>query len=180
LKRGDRGASYATPPVTTIEVAAIKAHTDDLLVFRGATNISLDAKGRLAIPTRFRDLLSVHCDGQLVITIETEERCLLIYPLPEWEEAQSKLNALPSLNPDARRLQRLLIGHADDVQLDGNGRILISQILRDYARLDRKTVLIGQAERFELWSEDNWNKRLESYLPEQPGELSEETKNFPL
>jgi MraZ protein len=116
----------------------------------------------------------------LVITIETEERCLLIYPLPEWEEAQSKLNALPSLNPDARRLQRLLIGHADDVQLDGNGRILISQILRDYARLDRKTVLIGQAERFELWSEDNWNKRLESYLPEQPGELSEETKNFPL
>ncbi|MDP7577271.1 MAG: division/cell wall cluster transcriptional repressor MraZ, partial [Pseudomonadales bacterium] len=92
-------------------------------MFRGVNNINLDAKGRLAVPTRYRESLMEHCSGEMVVTIDTEERCLLIYPQPEWEDIQRKVEALPSFNRAARRVQRLLIGHATDIQLDGSGRL---------------------------------------------------------
>ena len=76
-------------------------------MFRGVNNINLDAKGRLAIPTRYRDYLTHHCNGEMVVTIDTEERCLLIYPQPEWEDIQRKVESLPSFNRAARRVQRL-------------------------------------------------------------------------
>ena len=101
-------------------------------MFRGVTKVTLDAKGRLAIPTRYREKLISRCDGQTVVTVD-RDYCLLIYPYPDWEEIERKLIRLPSLNKQARRLQRLMVGHATELELDGNGRILISKELREFA-----------------------------------------------
>lgn len=133
-------------------------------MFRGAVTINIDAKGRMAMPMRFRDMCALVSAGKLVITIDTEEACLMIYPLPEWELIQAKLEQLPSFNPEARRIQRLLIGHATDVELDGNGRILLPAVLRDYAQLEKKAILLGQGKKIELWSESLWNDRRDEYL----------------
>jgi len=133
-------------------------------MFRGVHNINLDAKGRMAVPARFRDSLMQDDQGALVVTIDTEERCLLVYPLKEWEPIQAKLEALPSFNPAARRIQRLIIGHATDVDLDGNGRILLPAPLREYAGLEKKMVMMGQGNKFELWDEAHWQECRESYL----------------
>lgn len=136
-------------------------------MFRGVSTINLDAKGRLAIPTRYRERLAEHCEGQIVVTIDTEERCLLIYPLPKWEDIERKVEALPSFNAAARRVQRLLIGHATDIQVDGSGRILLPLPLREYARLEKKVVMLGQGGKLELWSESCWLQRRDSWLAEQ-------------
>jgi len=120
------------------------------------------------------------CQGQLVVTIDTDQPCLLIYPLPEWELIEEKIEALPSFNPTTRRIQRLLIGHATEAEVDANGRMLLSNPLRDYARLGKKVVLIGQGKKFELWDESLWNERMEAWLAdsggdEMPGALAELT-----
>lgn len=107
-------------------------------MFRGANAISLDAKGRLAMPSRYRDELNSRGDGQLIITIDAVDRCLCIYPLPEWELIEAKLRELPSLREEARRLQRLLIGNAVDLEMDGSGRVVVPPRLREYARLDKR------------------------------------------
>lgn len=133
-------------------------------MFRGAASINLDTKGRMALPVRYRDQIAAVCSGQLVITIDTEEPCLMIYPLPEWELIQKKLEQLPSFNSAARRIQRLLIGHATDLELDGNSRILLPSLLRDYAELDKKAILLGQGKKLELWSESLWHIRRDAYL----------------
>ena len=135
-------------------------------MFRGVNAIKIDVKGRLAIPVRYRQVLRERCDGALVATIDTDESCLLIYPLDEWELIERKIAALPSLHPVTRRIQRLLIGHATDVELDGNGRILIPPLLRDYAGLERHAILLGQGRKFELWDEGCWNLRRDQYLKE--------------
>jgi len=132
-------------------------------VLRGATKVTLDAKGRLAIPTRYRERLATRCDGQLVATVD-KDYCLLIYPLPDWEEIERKLMRLPSLDKRARRLQRLMVGHATEVDLDGHGRILLSRELREFAGLDRQAVLLGQGNRFELWDEERWNETRDGWL----------------
>ena len=93
-------------------------------MFRGVNNVNIDAKGRISIPVRFREELLNHCKGEMVVTIDTEERCLLIYPQPDWHDIQRKVESLPSFNLAARRVQRLLIGHATDIQMDGSGRLL--------------------------------------------------------
>jgi MraZ protein len=105
----------------------------------------------------------------LIVTIDTEQPCLLIYPLPEWELIEAKIEALPSFNPTTRRIQRLLIGHATEVEVDGNGRLLLSNPLREYAQLGKKVVLIGQGKKFELWDEALWNQRMEFWLSEPEG-----------
>jgi len=134
--------------------------------FRGASNLSLDAKGRIVLPARYRERLLEICHSQLIVTIDTEQPCLLIYPLPEWELIEEKIEALPSFNPTTRRIQRLLIGHATEVEVDANGRMLLSTPLRDYAQLGKKVVLIGQGKKFELWDEELWSQRMESWLSE--------------
>ncbi len=132
-------------------------------MFRGATKLTVDVKGRLVMPTRHRDRLREQCGGQLVITVDRDQ-CLLIYPLPEWELIQRKLMALPSLQPQARRLQRLMVGHATDIELDAHGRLLLPQELREFAGLNRHAMLIGQGGRFELWDEARWLERREVWL----------------
>lgn len=139
-------------------------------MFRGVNQINLDVKGRMAIPARYREMISVQCDGHLVLTIDTEERCLLLYPIDEWSIIEEKINALPSLNAVTRRLQRLIIGHASDLDMDSHGRLLIPALLRDYAGLSKKTILLGQGRKFEIWDEDNWNATRDRYLQEVEAE----------
>lgn len=135
-------------------------------MFRGANAINLDPKGRFALPTRYRDQIMALCQGQLVATIDTQDRCLLIYPLPEWQVIERQLDALSSYDPVSRKVKRLLLGHASELELDGSGRVLLPQLLRDYAQLDKKLMLVGQGKKFELWAEENWNRRIEGYLEE--------------
>ena len=150
-------------------------------MFRGVSNINLDVKGRLAIPTRYRELLANHCNGEMVVTIDTEEKCLLIYPRPEWEDIQRKVEALPSFNVAARRVQRLLIGHATDIPMDASARILLTQPLREYAQLEKKAVLLGQGNKLELWSEDIWISRRDAWLEDQSGlDIPEELQTLSL
>lgn len=134
--------------------------------------INLDAKGRMAMPARYREKISECCGGCLVATIDTETRCLLLYPQPEWELIQAKIEALPSFNPAARRIQRLLIGHATDLEMDGNGRLLLSAPLREYAELDKKIVLLGQGRKFEIWSETGWLSTRDQYLEDVDGGMA--------
>jgi MraZ protein len=151
-------------------------------VFRGLSAINLDAKGRLAIPTKYREMLTGLCAGRLVATIDTEEHCLLIYPVDEWEIIQAKIEALPSFNPVARRIQRLLIGHATDIDMDANGRILLSQPLREYAQLEKESILIGQGKKLELWSKSLWEGRRDEYIAEvnQHEQLPDELQSLSL
>ena len=148
--------------------------------FRGVSNLSLDAKGRIVLPARYRERLLEISQSQLVITIDTDQPCLLIYPLTEWELIEEKIEALPSFNPTTRRIQRLLIGHATEVEVDTNGRMLLSNPLREYAKLGKKVVLIGQGKKFELWDELLWAERMQSWLgdsgsDEMPTALAELT-----
>ena len=124
----------------------------------------MDAKGRIVLPARYRERLLEISQSQLMVTIDTDQPCLLIYPLNEWERIEEKIEALPSFNPTTRRIQRLLIGHATDVEIDSNGRTLLSNPLRDYAQLGRKVVLIGQGKKFELWDAALWDTRMQEWL----------------
>jgi MraZ protein len=126
-----------------------------LPVFRGVTELVLDAKGRLAIPARHRDALAAVSGGRLVVTADPS-RCLLLYPLAAWEPIQARLMSLSSFDERIRGLQRLLVGHADDVELDAAGRILVPPALRRYAALERAVVLVGQGRKFEIWDEGKW------------------------
>ena len=135
-------------------------------MFRGINAINLDAKGRLAIPTRYRTRIEDEADRHLVATIDTEEHCLLLYPLPTWKEIEQKIESLPSFNRVTRRIQRLLIGHATELDMDGNGRILLPSLLRDYAKLDKRVMLIGQGKKFEIWDELQWNSGRNDWLAE--------------
>ncbi len=132
-------------------------------MFRGANKVTLDAKGRMVMPTRYRERLLERCDGKLVVTVDRDQ-CLLLYPLPDWEEIERKLMRLPTLNEQARRLQRLMVGHASDIEIDGHGRVLLPPKLREFAQLSRNAILIGQGSRFELWDEQRWDERRDEWL----------------
>jgi MraZ protein len=139
-------------------------------LFRGISQLNVDAKGRVALPAKYRERLQETSEGKLVLTIDPtnagNEPCLLLYPLPAWDDIQSKIDALSSFNPSSRKVQRLLVGHADDVVMDGNGRILLSAALREYARIEKRVALIGQGKKFELWDEATWNASRENWLEE--------------
>jgi MraZ protein len=136
-------------------------------MFRGINEVNIDAKGRMVMPTRYREKLLLDNRNTLVLTVDTEERCLLLYPLPEWEEIERKLVNLPSFNVVSRRIQRLLVGHATDVEVDAQGRILLSPPLRQYAGLNKYAVLVGQGKKFELWDKAHWNECRDRWLQEE-------------
>ena len=150
-------------------------------MFRGVNVINLDGKGRFAMPTRYRAALQAQAQGRLVMTVD-RDHCLLIYPFPEWEEIERKLIRLPSYNPQARKLQRLLVGHATEVEMDGNSRILVAPPLRSFAGLEKRAVLIGQGNKFELWDEQRWNENCERWFAEgeDEGELPPELESLSL
>ncbi len=129
-------------------------------MFQGAAALSLDAKGRLAIPARHRDALAAQGGGQLVLTAHPH-RCLLIYPAPAWEPIRDKVLAGSSLEQHSALLKRLLVGFARDEELDSAGRVLIAPELRNFAQLDKQVHLVGQGNHFELWSDAGWQKQQE-------------------
>ncbi|QPG26593.1 division/cell wall cluster transcriptional repressor MraZ [Pantoea sp. SM3640] len=129
-------------------------------MFRGATLVNLDSKGRLAVPTRYRDLLIGESQGQMVCTIDLHQPCLLLYTLPEWEIIEKKLARLSSMNPLERRVQRLLLGHASECQMDNAGRLLLANTLRQHAQLTKEVMLVGQFNKFELWDEQTWYQQV--------------------
>ncbi|WP_298187323.1 division/cell wall cluster transcriptional repressor MraZ [uncultured Pseudomonas sp.] len=149
-------------------------------MFRGANAISLDAKGRLAMPSRYRDELVSRCSGQLIVTIDAIDTCLCVYPLPEWELIEAKLRELASFREENRRLQRMLIGNAVDLELDASGRFLVPPRLREYAKLDKRAMLVGQLNKFQLWDEDAWNAVADADLAaiKQPGALSDDLRDL--
>jgi len=142
-------------------------------MFRGATNLSMDAKGRLAVPAKHRDALFAQCEGNIVLTAHPHS-CLLLYPQPAWEPIQAKVMSLSSFDAKLSALQRLLVGHAEDLSLDNAGRLLVSPVLRDFAGLEKDVMLVGQGSHFELWNMEAWRKQLLNVVGdiEMPTDLS--------
>lgn len=129
-----------------------------MLFFRGINSINVDAKGRLAIPKRYRESISEASENQLVATIDLHSPCLLIYTMDEWEVIERKLMSLPNMDPQARLVQRLLLGHASEMEMDGQGRVLLPSLLREHAKLEKEAILLGQGNKFELWSQSAWDE----------------------
>ena len=140
-------------------------------MFRGSSAITLDSKHRITIPTKYRDELIADCDRKLVCTVDTQYPCLLLYPLPEWEEIELKLCQLSSMNKQERLFQQMILGNASDCDMDKNGRLLINGPLRKYANLDKEVMLIGQLNKFEIWNENAWQAQMQQGIAQiQSGE----------
>ena len=136
-------------------------------MFRGINPINLDAKGRVALPAKYRDRVTDRCDGHMVLTVHPFDRCLLLYPLTDWEVIEAQVNALPnSTSRQARRLQHLMVGYATELDLDAANRLLLPAMHRDHAELDKRLILVGQGQKFEVWSEARWTSMTEAYLNE--------------
>jgi MraZ protein len=129
-------------------------------VFQGASQINLDAKGRMAVPTRSRDALTQGGTVGLVLTAHPDG-CLLLYPAPSWEPIRAQVMAFPSTNAHASLWKRVLVGFAEDLALDSAGRLLISPELRSFARIDKRVMFVGQGSHFEVWDLEGWNQQLE-------------------
>lgn len=132
-------------------------------MFQGATLLSLDAKGRLVVPAGHREVLLVQAEGRLVVTAHPH-RCLLLYPRPQWEPIRARIMSYSSLERQTSMLQRLLVGHAKDVEIDTSGRLLIAPELRRFAGLDKQVMLVGQGGHFEIWAMDAWEKQIEQIV----------------
>jgi len=148
-------------------------------VFRGVTALTLDSKGRLAVPAKFREVLQLRAGGKLVVTADSA-LCLLVYAAPDWEPIQQRLMGLSSFNTRTRDLQRLLVGNASDVDLDGAGRILIPPSLRKFAGLDKDVALVGQGARFELWDEAKWDAQMDKSIALNEEGIPPELEDFSL
>lgn len=135
-------------------------------MFRGINPVALDAKGRISIPSRYRQRLQELCSGQMVLTVDAD-RCLLLYPLPLWEDVEERLLLLSSTDRKARALKRLLLGHAEECGLDSNGRLLLPAPLREFAQIDKRVVMVGQGNKFELWDEATWYRQRDEWIDVQ-------------
>ena len=148
-------------------------------MFRGATSLNLDEKGRMAIPSRHRDALRAQCDGHLVLTAHPH-RCLLLYPQPAWDPIQARMMSLSSFDRQSSALQRQLVGYAEDLELDNSGRLLVSPALREFANLEKQAMLVGQGSHFELWNLDAWRAQLEQIITNEDMVLPAELEGFSL
>lgn len=147
-------------------------------LFRGVTQLTLDAKGRLAVPSKHRDALAV--DGAPLVLTADPSRCLLLYPRAAWEPIQQRLMSYSSFDDRVRSLQRLIVGHADDVEVDSAGRILVPPALRQFARLDRHVMFVGQGRKFELWDEAAWSEQTAQAIGLPANGLPPELEGFSL
>ena len=129
-------------------------------MFRGRSIHTLDAKGRIRIPTRFRDILKTRYEDRFVIT--NLDRCLVAYPLHEWEIIEERLGSLSLVRQDVKAFQRFFISGATECNFDKQGRVLIPQTLREHASLEREVVLAGMLRSFEIWSKDYWDQEIKS------------------
>jgi MraZ protein len=139
-------------------------------VFRGSADINLDDKGRLAIPTKYRESLQECCERQMIVTLAVndygfgEPGCLWLYPLPEWEKVEHTISKLPTVNPVGKNLRKFFIGNATEVEMDAQGRLLLPEKLRKLSRLDKKISLVGQLNKFELWNAELRNTEEEDWM----------------
>lgn len=124
--------------------------------FRGYSEVSVDSKGRIAIPTRYRETLTSLGQGRVVLTQDPFSQCLLLYPEPQWQKVQAEVEALPNLTGHTRMIQRKLIGSACDLELDSGGRVLLPMVIRAKKQIEKRVVIIGQGNKFEIWSEAAW------------------------
>jgi MraZ protein len=147
-------------------------------LFQGAAELSLDAKGRLAVPTRHRDPLATG-GGAIVLTAHPDG-CLLLYPRIAWEPIVSRVQSLSSFNEQARRWQRLLVGYAEELELDAQGRILISPALRKFAALKKSVTIVGQGSHFEIWDSEAWEAELAQARTQASSTPPPGTENFSL
>lgn len=129
-------------------------------MFQGAAALSLDAKGRMAIPARHRDALQVLGGGRLVMTAHPHQ-CLLLYPAPAWEPMRAQILEGPSLEKTSALLRRLLVGYAVETEMDAAGRVLVTPELRQHAGLEKQVWLVGQGHGFEIWSDVGWKRQQE-------------------
>ena len=148
-------------------------------VFQGATQINLDAKGRMAVPTRTREPLTLGGTCKLVLTAHPDG-CLLLYPAPSWEPIRTRVMSFPSLDRQASLWKRLLVGFAEEVEPDAAGRLLISPELRDFAHITRPVMLVGQGSHFEIWDLETWNAQLEALRSGGSPNLPPGMENFSL
>jgi MraZ protein len=151
-------------------------------MFRGATKVTMDDKGRMVVPSRVRELLLERSQGQLVVTINLDADCLAIYPMADWEVVERELMKLSPTNKVVQRLQRLVVGHAVDLALDGHGRMLIPSELRAFAAIDRHAQLVGLGRKCELWQEARWVERRDVWLKTEisQDDLPAEVGSLPL
>lgn len=140
-------------------------------MFQGITSVTVDAKGRLAIPTRFRDGIADRGGNTVIVTAHQYDGCLVLYPLADWEEIARKVSALPDGSADVRNIKRRFIGQATECEIDGAGRILLPQMLRTFARIEKGAVMLGQVHKLELWSEEQWaaNEKINATLDDATG-----------
>lgn len=141
------------------------------IMFSGVNHLNLDPKNRLAIPVRYRDALLVG-SGQVVISLDSAQ-CLQIYPLQEWEIVRTKIQNLPnSVHPVVKSYQRLVLGHAEQIELDKAGRVLLPATLKQMVGLERELVLVGMGNRFELWDKNKWQAETEKALQASAEDLA--------
>ena len=148
-------------------------------MFIGATQLSMDAKGRLGVPAKHRDALTAGGAGDVVLTAHPH-RCLILYPREAWIPIESKLTGLSSFNPQISALQRMIVGQADVLTLDSAGRLLVNSVLRKFARLDKEVMLVGQGSHFELWDVAAWDQQMERLMDTDNLVIPEELKGFSL
>lgn len=136
-------------------------------MFQGETAITIDDKGRMSIPTAYRELIAAQCGNRLVFTYNPfEPGCLWLYPVRDWEKVRDEVNALPPMISVHRNLQLKLVGAATPAEVDGSGRLLVPASQRSAAGLEKKAVLLGMGGRFELWSEDAHSAQVKRIIGE--------------
>jgi MraZ protein len=133
-------------------------------MFKGFNSISIDAKGRLAIPARHRDQLSAEDSGALILTLNPWDRCLWLYPASQWALIEAKLQELSDFDREARRTKQIIRGYATDCALDGQGRVLLPNELRKFALLGKRIAFLGQGNKFEIWDEVLWSEQRDEWL----------------
>ena len=152
-------------------------------MFRGIHTVNLDDKGRMAIPSRYRQRITAEADGCLVLTLNPLDRSLWLYPQNHWEQIETKLADLSEFDKRSRRTKQMMRGYAYDCQLDSQGRVLVPSELRDYARLLKQAVILGQGNKFEIWDQSSWEQQRDIWLAQvdgQDGEFSEALKSLSL
>ncbi|MER2491884.1 division/cell wall cluster transcriptional repressor MraZ [Catenovulum sediminis] len=152
-------------------------------MFRGSSAITMDNKGRITIPTRYRDPLQEGCGGEVICTTDLNQPCLLLYPMSEWESVEKRLRGLSDMVPTERMFKRRVLGNAAELEIDKSGRLLIPPILRQFAQLEKQVTLVGQLNKFEIWSQQTWEAQMQAdmeLINSADFELTERLQDFTL
>jgi len=141
-------------------------------MYRGANQLKVDGKGRMALPTRYREELTERCNGSLVVTVNaTADNCLWLYPMDAWEQVEKQVNKLSSMKAEHVKFKRFFVGYATDVEMDKTGRILLPPALREFARIDKQIHFVGQGNKFEIWNSSDWETDCDEWLTQSAKDI---------